>query len=307
MEYVLGVRPLDEPEDRTNLAPVVRGAIVHRVLDRLVTEGVRDGTLPGHGEAWTSIDRSRAKALMTEECDLAEARGEAAHARFWPSIRSRLCGELDDFLVADSAFRLGFGSRPVAAEQRFDDPSPLIITLADGRNLRFRGSIDRVDLTDDEKLVVLDTKTGRPDRYKKVPAEYFPGGSFLQLPIYALAAAATGQTTQHAAYAFFGGATDDARHLGYEFNDQVDALFRQVLTSIIRGVEGGSFPHHPPDSDRPETRRCPHCSPDGLDARRVRASRARKANDPVLSLHADHLETDHYNSDQSAKERGDCQ
>jgi len=290
-EYVLGVRPIEEPSERTDLSPLIRGSIVHRVLDRLVTDGLVNGSLPGHGDPWTAPQRAEAAGLLTEECDHAEARGEAAHPRFWPTIRARLAADLDDFLVLDSAFRARFDSRPVAAERRFGGPDALIVTLADGRTVRFRGSIDRVDLTADDHLVVVDAKTGRPDRYKDIPVDYFPGGSFLQLPIYALAAATEGRPTRHATYAFLGEVADNARHLGYEVDDEVVAAFQRVLSSIVRGIESGAFPNHPPESDRPEAHRCPHCSPDGLDARRVRTARARKADHPVLALHEDHITT----------------
>jgi len=291
-EYVLGVRPLDEPDERTDLAPLVRGSIVHRALERLVVEGLETESLPGYGAPWTVGHRVRAAELLADECGHAEARGEAAHPRFWPTIQARLAAELDDFLILDSAFRARFGSRPVAAERRFGDDEALEVTLSDGRTLRFRGSVDRVDETADGSLVVVDAKTGKPDRYRAIPEDHFPEGSFLQLPIYALAVAAGEGTAMHATYAFIGGVADGDRHLGYDVADEVVGAFRRVLASVIRGIEGGAFPHHPPDSDRREAHRCPHCSPDGLDARRVRAARSRKADDSVLSLHADHLTSD---------------
>ena len=83
------------------------------------------------------------------------------------------------------------------------------------------------------------------------------------------------------------------RHLGYDVPPTVEALFLEVLESIVRGVEAGSFPHLPPDSDRPEAHRCPHCSPDGLDSRRIRAARTCKEGDPILALHTDHRTMDH--------------
>ena len=291
-EYVLGVRPLDEPSERTDLSPSVRGSIVHRVLERLVAESLADGSTPRTGEAWTTVHRDRAAVLLSEECSHAEARGEAAHPRFWPTIRSRLAAELDDFLVLDSSFRARFGSRPIAAEHRFGGGDALMVTLADGRVLRFRGSVDRVDEVADGGLVVVDAKTGKPDRYRTIPEDHFPDGSFLQLPIYALAVATKDREVTHATYAFVGGVPESHRHLGYDVDDEVVAAFRRVLASVVRGIEGGAFPHHPPESDRPEAHWCPHCSPDGLDARRVRAARNRKEGDPVLALHADHLVTD---------------
>ncbi|HAQ24173.1 MAG TPA: hypothetical protein DCR10_11545 [Acidimicrobiaceae bacterium] len=291
-EYVLGVRPLDESSDRTDLAPLVRGSIIHRALYRLVDESLTNGSNPGAGEAWTAAHRARAAELLHEECNYVEARGEAAHPRFWPTIRARLAAELDDFLVLDSSFRAHFGSRPIAAELRFGGESALVVTLANGRNIRFRGAIDRIDETADGEFVVVDAKTGAPGRYKSIPNEHFPNGSFLQLPIYALAAATEDRKATHAAYAFVGKVSESDRHLGYDIDDEVIAGFRRVLESVVHGIERGAFPHHPPESDRPETHRCPYCSPDGLDARRVRTARSRKAGDPILALHADHITTD---------------
>ena len=293
-EYVLGVRIVEEPSGRTDLAPLVRGSIIHRALDRLVVDEDADGTLPGHGEPWSTRQRARATGLLAEECDHAEGRGEAAHPRFWPSVRSQLSTDLEEFLVADSAFRARLGSRPVASEHHFGDAEALRIPLTDGRTLRFRGSIDRVDEAADGKLVVVDAKTGSPKRYEKLPTEFFPDGSYLQLPVYALAAATFhGRPARHATYAFAGDVKDGHRHLGYDVTLTVEALFLEVIESIVRGIEAGSFPHLPPDSDRPEGYRCPHCSPDGLDARRARTARARKEADPILALHTDHRTMDH--------------
>ncbi len=303
-EYVLGVHPFEEPTERTDLAPAVRGSIIHRVLDRLVSEGLEADTLPAPGAPWTTGDRTRAVDLLKEEFDHAGARGEAPHPRFRSTVHARLAADLDDFLVIDSDFRASLTSSPIAAERRFGGDNALIVTLTDGRPLRFRGAIDRVDVTADGDLVVVDAKTGKPESFKKIPGAHFPGGDHLQLPIYALAAADDERSTRHATYAFFGEVADSHRHLGYDIDADVLASFEQVLASIVHGIGAGSFPHHPPDSDRPETFRCPHCSPDGLDARRVRTARARKVGHPVLALHEDHITTDFLASGSPAADAG---
>ena len=303
-EYVLGVHPFEEPTERTDLAPAVRGSIIHRVLDRLVSEGLEADTLPAPGAPWTTGDRTRAVDLLKEEFDHAGARGEAPHPRFRSTVHARLAADLDDFLVIDSDFRASLTSSPIAAEKRFGGDNALIVTLTDGRPLRFRGAIDRVDVTADGDLVVVDAKTGKPESFKKIPGAHFPGGDHLQLPIYALAAADDERSTRHATYAFFGEVADSHRHLGYDIDVDVLASFERVLASIVHGIDAGSFPHHPPDSDRPETFRCPHCSPDGLDARRVRTARARKVDHPALALHEDHITTDFLASGSPAADAG---
>ncbi|MEC9202846.1 MAG: PD-(D/E)XK nuclease family protein [Actinomycetota bacterium] len=303
--YVLRVHPFEEPRERTDLAPMVRGSIVHKALQRLVDECLANGTLPAPGAPWTDDHRARGIELLDEECGHADARGEAPHPRFRSTVRSRLAAQMDDFLVVDSGFRAGLGTTPVAAEWAFGGDNALVVTLDDGRVLRFRGSVDRLDRTVDGELVVVDAKTGNPERYKGIPKERFPGGDHLQLPIYALAVTEDDRPARHATYAFFGDVASTERHLGYDVDDDVLAAFRRLLASAVDGIEGGAFPHHPPNDDRVGVHRCAHCSPDGLDARQLRIARERKGADPVLVLHDQHLTEDFSDDDSDGDGDGD--
>ena len=290
-EYVLGVRSEEEPASGIHLSSLVRGSIIHRCLERLVGEGLEHDTLPGPGRPWSVADHQRLSEILVEECARADARGEAAHPLFWPVIRSRMDAELQDFLMQDSDTRASQHSTPVAAEYRFGGPTSLPVTLADGRALRFRGAIDRVDRIDGGGVVVIDVKSGRPDRFRPIGAEApFPGGTRLQLPIYGLAAAALGHgPTSHAAFAFVGAERSGDHRIGYHLTSGVLNEFAAVLERIVTGIEAGAFPNHPPEPTRFGGFTCPHCSPDGLDTRRLQAACDRKASDAAMDLHLRHV------------------
>ncbi len=290
-EYILGVRTEEEPDPSLLLTALVRGNIIHRSLELLVAEGLRSHTLPGPGEAWTDADHQRLVHLMDEECERAEARGEAAHPLFWPVIRSRMAAELRGFLHLDSSARAAQKATPVAAEYRFGGPTALHLPILDGRVLRFRGAIDRIDRQEDGKLVVLDVKSGKPDRYRNISGDSpFPGGTRLQLPIYGLAASAAGtDSTSAVAFTFVGGTRSGDQRVGYELSPKVLEAFDAVLASIVAGIEAGAFPHNPPAPTRFSGFSCPHCMPDGLDARRLQAACERKADDPTMRLHRHHI------------------
>ena len=290
-EYILGVRTEEEPDPSLLLTALVRGNIIHRSLELLVAEGLRSHTLPGPGEAWTDADHQRLVQLMDEECERAEARGEAAHPLFWPVIRSRMAAELRGFLHLDSSARAAQKATPIAAEYRFGGPTALHLPLPDGRVLRFRGAIDRIDRQEDGNLVVLDVKSGKPDRYRSIGDDSpFPDGTRLQLPIYGLAASAAGtDSTSAVAFTFVGGNRSGDQRIGYELSPKVLEAFDAVLASIVAGIEAGAFPHNPPAPTWFSGFSCPHCMPDGLDARRLHAACERKADDPTMRLHRHHI------------------
>jgi len=290
-EYILGVRTEEEPDPSLLLTALVRGNIIHRSLELLVAEGLRSHTLPGPGEAWTDADHQRLVHLMDEECERAEARGEAAHPLFWPVIRSRMAAELRGFLHLDSSARAAQKATPVAAEYRFGGPTALHLPLPDGRVLRFRGAIDRIDRQEDGNLVVLDVKSGKPDLYRSIGDDSpFPDGTRLQLPIYGLAASAAGtDSTSAVAFTFVGGNRSGDQRIGYELSPKVLEAFDAVLASIVAGIEAGAFPHNPPAPTWFSGFSCPHCMPDGLDARRLHAACERKADDPTMRLHRHHI------------------
>ena len=284
MEHVLRVGVAHEPQDDEGITALDRGTLAHQVLDRFITENLDNESLPEPGTAWNSRQRQRLVEICDEEFALAEARGLTGRALLWRRDSERLRRHLKSFLIDDHAWRTQNLATPVAVEMSFglDGNGPLVHPLPDGRNLRFRGRIDRVDRGADGSIHVIDYKTGRKDPYKKI-SEATPDdhGQYLQLPIYGLAArAAIGapNTGVHSQYWFI---TDAGAHIGHPLSEAVLARFDTVLTTIVDGIEHGLFPARPPKSPRYGIG-CDYCNPDGRGVHPVTTSWDDKRTDPLL-------------------------
>jgi RecB family exonuclease len=173
------------------------------------------------------------------------------------------------------ATELVFGRRGVA---------PVEITLDDGRSVRFRGSIDRVDTTADG-LAVVDYKSGSAWSYKDISAQTpDAAGQRLQLPAYALAATAAFPTDGPVFSEYwFTSAKANFEARGFAVTEDVLARYRQVLAVIADSMAAGAFPARP---DKPIFRPfvpCRFCDPDALGtAERWREWR-RKRRAPELA------------------------
>ena len=96
------------------------------------------------------------------------------------------------------------------------------VDLPDGRQVRFRGTVDRIDLTAaGDAAIVVDYKTGSRHALAPLADDPVARGTKLQLPVYGLAARAhLGVGRVHASYRFVGGA-GDREPVGYDVGDDV--------------------------------------------------------------------------------------
>jgi ATP-dependent helicase/nuclease subunit B len=165
------------------------------------------------------------------------------------------------------------------------------VPLPDGRLLRVRGRIDRVDQAADGTVHVTDYKTGSyHDGYRDIlKDDPISRGTKLQLPIYGLAGrASVGDPRRpvHASYWFVTSRAGFARP-GYEITDDVVERTVEVLDVIVRGIEDGVFPPHPPELSTYFRISCHVCNPDRLGTAELRKQWDRKRHDPVLARYAD--------------------
>ncbi|MEC9057951.1 MAG: PD-(D/E)XK nuclease family protein, partial [Actinomycetota bacterium] len=195
---------------------------------------------------------------------------------FWDRDRERLLNALEGILKFDHQ-REPRGT-VVATELKFGLPGgefpPLELELPSGRIVNFTGSIDRVETTNAGTLVVVDYKTGIIDSYRKlVPEDPLLGGSQLQLPLYAVAAATyLGHETDgvHATYWF----TSDSQRWatrGYLVTQNILDTFNEAIDVIVDGLEGGLFPSKPTPSASKWNGlgKCVFCDPDELGTREI--------------------------------------
>jgi RecB family exonuclease len=136
-------------------------------------------------------------------------------------------------------------------EHRLDGPFTLGVT--DGRQVALRGIADRIDLLADNRLRVIDYKSGYPPER----------GRALQVPVYALCAQeqlrAQGRDFEidEAAYVAFSGkrALVPVIKSGARDTAETLAAARARLFDIVDGVGRGEFPPRPH-----EMRICSYCA-----------------------------------------------
>ena len=299
MRYVLRVEAIDDTDDVHRISPLERGSLVHRILECWLTEAIDGSAVPAPQEPWPDQWRARLRVLGAEECDRLATRGLVGRQLYWEYDRQQILADLDRFLDFDDAQRASHGSRPAAAELGFGMPAspggPAVIEIGDGRSLRVRGSIDRVDETDAGGLLVIDYKTGSTRSYEKLSLDDPTlGGCRLQLVLYDLAArrlrGVSDSADGHGVYWFVsskGRFTD----IGYPTNDARPQVLAAV-GAVVDGVGAGLFPLHPEEPGWKPWVSCRSCEPDGMGTKDQWRDWQRKKLDPALTAYLDLVEPD---------------
>jgi ATP-dependent helicase/nuclease subunit B len=282
VRYVLGVRPIEEPEAIEILSPLDRGQAMHEAIDRL-HQRVLSGELPAPGvQGWTDVHRTALARIAEEVTAELQAAGRSGRAASWANERASIIDELDEWLTHDLARWTGRSIR--CSEVVFGGPDwPVALELADGRLVEFAGRIDRIDELADGSLVVTDHKTGKADDYRHLTADDPTlGGTRFQLPVYAAAAAALDHGAPvRAEYAFL--RRGQFARIGVTFDEATWASVRQELDTVVAGIDAGLFPARP---EPPEWRRfvnCWYCEPDGLGTAERWVQWERKRHDARLA------------------------
>jgi RecB family exonuclease len=293
VRYLLGVQPLDDPERQLSITPLDRGVLIHDVLERFIRSVVErpEAERPGPDDRWTEADHAAMASIAAEVCDDYEARGLTGRPVFWRRDRAQIVTLADRFLREDELHRRRTRTRPVAAELTFgrgEAGDGVGYPLPDGRELRFSGAIDRIDLADDGTLHVTDYKTGSDRLFKNLSADDpDQRGTKLQLAVYARAARAVHgalDTPVRADYWFVSDRHGFSRR-GYVVDDDVLDRVSTTLAIIVAGIEAGLFPSRPEDSGFGWVS-CEYCDPDGLGVSELRRDWERKRHDPLLVPYA---------------------
>ncbi|MFN8105310.1 MAG: PD-(D/E)XK nuclease family protein [Acidimicrobiia bacterium] len=262
LETVLRVATVEDPGEVLRMSPLEYGNLVHEILERFVTDGM------GSGDAGRS-DRDRLLAIADSVAAEYEARGVTGRPLFWHADRRRLESDLLGFLDSDAARRAATGAAPIAAELPFglDGADPVEIEVAGGRTVAFRGRADRVDACGDGRLVVYDYKTGKANGYSGL-SETNPDacGTRLQLPLYGLAARARAGRPDARVKAEYWFVTGRGRFAtkGYDVTDAVLERFREVIGTIVAGIDAGMFPARAHEQSYSGFPTCIYCDPDQL-------------------------------------------
>jgi RecB family exonuclease len=298
MQDVLRVEQVENPEEQLQITPLVRGDLVHRVLERfiLVVLARPAGEQPRPDDPWSHSDRALMTRITDELCDEYQAAGLTGRPIFWGRDRAAIHADVQEFLTVDDQRRREERTRPIAAELAFgfdgSEVTTVPVTLPDGRVLRFRGKADRVDRGDDGTIRIVDYKTGKPDGYRGL-SESDPDqhGTKLQLVIYGVAArlhSGDPAAPVHAEY-WFVSRRGEFKCIGYPITPDVLERVGVTLGKMVAGIETGVFPNHPDPtvvSSSPWID-CHSCDPDALGITELRGRWERKRADPALADYAD--------------------
>ena len=171
VQRLLRVEPPATPEDLVQISALEVGSLIHEVLDRFFTLQSRAGAVPGGGQRWTAAQRGELDRMVLEVAAEFEGRGVTGHPLLWRQERNRIAVDLQLLLGDDELVRAQTGRVQVRSELSFGirEHPAVRVGLADGREIWFRGSADRVDCAG-SSLVVVDYKTGSSKKFKMISA-----------------------------------------------------------------------------------------------------------------------------------------
>lgn len=289
IHHVLGVGEVSNPEELLEISPLHRGSLVHEALEAWLRDQIAAGDVPGPHQAWPADARAALRSCVEARCAAYAEQGLTGYALLWSHDRRRILADADRLLDEDDRRRDQLGARPVAVELAFGTAGgapPVEVALPDGRSVRIRGLIDRLETTTSDRVIVTDYKIGSTRGYQELKSGDDPvaRGTKLQLPVYALAARAHLGRPDAAVIAqyWFTSAKGDFERIGDVFTAAADQRFRDVLQVIVDGIGAGLFPAHPDAPSGAPFVSCACCDPDGLGTGERRRAWERKRLDPAL-------------------------
>ena len=283
---VLRVAQPDEAEDNFTISPLERGALIHDILHTFFSnvEG-----LQSPNDEWMESHLRSLEAIANDKCDAAERRGVTGRALLWQRERQLVHADLQEFLTQDYKRRAERGVVQVGSEFAFGlgGNPPVSFALPDGRTAHLRGKIDRIDRSaDGGRLEVIDYKTGQSSPSKKALSEDpVIRGQYLQLPVYAVAAAHHHpNSAREDVSAFYWFITDrgEFKSLEVPWDDRTAERFRDVLGRIVDGIGQGHFPVHPGDDVNRGPKNCRNCAYDAACSRDRQSTWNSTRRDPRL-------------------------
>ncbi|MGC9960317.1 MAG: PD-(D/E)XK nuclease family protein [Acidimicrobiales bacterium] len=261
----LGVSKLEQPERLVVIDARERGTLMHAVLEGFFEE---NGTVV----PVTVIDersRARLRDLANTAFEELERSGKTGKAIFWDTERARILRDLERYVARDVADSVAAGRVPMSVELDFGGEGRPVVAHAAGRDVLFRGRIDRVDVTADGRLVVVDYKSGRSGNFQDILTDPLGRGRHLQLPIYAKAAVEvlgrelTLRQPARAEYRFVQAVAGYAV-IPVELNEEVAAALHDVLETLVSTIDAGCFPPHPGRLLQSQYDNCQYCDFDAL-------------------------------------------
>jgi len=250
-ESVLRVMPRPESESLLSADPRDRGTLIHRILERFVRPQI--GRQPDGGSD-DPFDVAQLLAIAEEEMATFVADGLSGGSAAWSVERGRIMRELRIFAEQDRLWRQELNTATIGVEQAFGHGGADAVAIegGTGQPVRFRGTIDRIDVTDGGRRIVTDYKTGNKDKFAKVAEDHFLTNRSVQLAVYGLAV----RDGKHPVTVEYWFVTErgEFKRLGYDFTPSDAEALQEIVHTYAETIGRGHFPANPgPD------RQCDNC------------------------------------------------
>jgi ATP-dependent helicase/nuclease subunit B len=251
-QQVLDIEPFhdDEIDPDRWLDPLKQGELLHRVFEQFIQELAARNEVPVF-----SRDEPRLLNLLNDNVRRYRGRvpppGEAVFERQCRRLQ-RICriflAEEEEYARSGNRplfLEVGIGMREGKAPLDIEDP--VVVRLPNGRQIRARGRMDRIDgiAGDTKALFVHDYKTGSATKYED--RRPYNQGRTVQHALYlellrarlrTLAGEFSGMRVEGFGY-FFPGDKERGRRLEYAANELVEGM--RVLQALSQIAASGSF------------------------------------------------------------------
>ncbi|MGH1491366.1 MAG: PD-(D/E)XK nuclease family protein [Acidimicrobiales bacterium] len=243
-QRVLRLGEDERPERIDEITARDRGTLIHSVLERFISDALADNDVPAPGEPWSVERRLHLFDLLEQEIKSAATRGVTGGQVKTKLLHRALYNELLDFLDTDDELRAQRRSVPFAAEYSFGfADSPALEGLWAGRRMQLRGSVDRVDLTEDGGLLVIDYKGGSKRPFEGMEANPLNDGRRLQLPLYARAVAERLDRSGERTGLYWLTKVNEIKEM--VLDDALESDLEDAVGAALDGIGEGVFPGVP--------------------------------------------------------------
>lgn len=245
---VLGLEQLEEPDILSEHDPLVRGSLIHEILE----EFYRSEKKAGRIASLTADDWPRLRQFANEKFrEFAETQPTGLYA-IWTREQSKILELLQRFFADDVTQRADF--LPERFEWRFGQEERQVkFPISKQQEIFLRGAIDRIDTHPDGRRKILDYKSG--SNYNKLNSDNLLQRRALQLHLYKYAVESLLHVpVTRAAYYYM----RERGNPKIELTDEAATATQQELTAILEtlteGMRGGACWAYP---DENVCRNCP--------------------------------------------------
>ena len=298
----LHIEPTASPEPEMALDALTFGTLIHDVLEKFALwrmEFTNDIPRRNDQEIWLkNTVQSNIEKLKEDTPGRSNGAWKIEESRAWLILRQWLRRETD---TADQP-----GMHQIEAEYSFgstnddSDSGPAVEVRTDsGKTVKFRGQVDRVDISDDgSRVIVYDYKSGGNSAYTKLDSDPVKKGTKLQLPLYSKAVAHKYPDADISASYWFvrESSTAELKPPPDKYDStRAETALTAAVGTIVEGIEAGAFPARPGGSESNESfeKNCMFCEYARVCPKsKARLWDAKKGSDPILENYLNLAEDD---------------